>query len=385
MATDIDFNSLIKKLSQASSNLTLLKQKPSALVGFDGFTDNIIEVVKTRESLDKYTPMKQIEELGHRILESSSVSCNIELITKRTKIGGNGPILANALLAAGHLVSFIGAIGDNGIEPLFQDFAKKCHKVFTLAKSARTDALEFEDGKVLLGKHNSIIHIDYQKIISIVGKETLIELLDEAKIFVSANWTMLPLTNQIWENLQKEILPFLSHKSDPKDSRYLFIDLADPRKREDKDLLTALNLLKNWGPTHKVILGLNASEAARVADLLKITSSFENQDSAKLVAKKIKQIINLDTCLIHTKQYVVACNDNEEIVAQSPYCQSPIITTGAGDNFNAGFCSALLYNFNLNDSVILAIATAGYYIRHGNSPNNDQVQEFLTLWQGNKL
>jgi sugar/nucleoside kinase (ribokinase family) len=324
--------------------------------------------------------MKKIKELGQKIIDSSEVSCNIELVVKRRKIGGNGPILANALLQSGHKVSFIGAIGENGhIEPLFQEMAALCKDVYSIAKSAHTDALEFEDGKILLGKHESIMNIDFEKILLAVGKDNLIRLLDQADVFVSANWTMLPLMNEIWKNLQKEILPLLNRRQVGA-ARYLFIDLADPQKREDKDLLEALHLLKNWGPTHKVVLGLNASESSRVARLLGCNTLVAKDDDLKHMATSIKNAIKIDTCVIHTKQIVAASNENETIVVKSPYCPHPIITTGAGDNFNAGFCSGLLFKLNLQECLILAVSTAGFYIRNAHSPNLNEIKQFLTSW-----
>jgi sugar/nucleoside kinase (ribokinase family) len=371
---DLDIQAFLKKLPELDSNCGL------ALIGFDGFTDNIISTVNKRESIDHYEPMKKIKELGQKIIDSSEVSCNIELVVKRQKIGGNGPILANALLQSGHKVSFIGAIGENGhIEPLFQEMASLCKDVYSIAKSAHTDALEFEDGKVLLGKHESIMNIDFEKILLTVGRDNLIRLLDQANVFVSANWTMLPLMNEIWKNLQKNILPFLNQRKVDA-FRYLFIDLADPQKREDKDLLEALQLLKNWGTTHKVILGLNASESLRVARLLKCNTLAANDNDLKQMATSIKNAMKIDTCVIHTKQIVAACNEKETIAIKSPYCPHPTITTGAGDNFNAGFCSGLLFNLNLQECLILAIATAGFYIRNAHSPNLNEIKQFLTSW-----
>jgi bifunctional ADP-heptose synthase (sugar kinase/adenylyltransferase) len=382
---DLQLLDLSKKLQKLALESHTSIEKPCSVIGFDGFTDDIIEVVKTRDSITSYTPMKKIEELGHRILEASSVSCNIELVTKRRKIGGNAPILANALLQANHTISFIGAIGDKGlIEPLFEDMASQCKNVYTLTKSAHTDALEFEDGKILLGKHESIIHIDFDLILSSVGKDNLIKLLEEAKLFVSANWTMIPLMNQIWQHLKEEILSNLSPSSTDF-SRYLFIDLADPKKREDKDLLKAIELLKNWGPTHRVVLGLNSSESQRIASLIGYTKSNDNEENALQMAKAIKQHMNLASCLIHTKEFVIGCNEQEEIILHSPYCPNPVITTGAGDNFNAGFCNGLLYGLNLKESLILAIATAGFYIRNGHSPNQEELNQFLLDWNLKKI
>lgn len=55
----------------------------------------------------------------------------------------------------------------------------------------------------------------------------------------------------------------------------------------------------------------------------------------------------------------------------------PKISTGAGDNFNAGFCAAQLLQLNLESSVILANAVSGYYVRTGTSAQLSGIINFL--------
>src|SRR5437870_3396521 len=74
----------------------------SALVGFDGFVDTIVTPVGLRRSAgENFTPISTLTELGQRILGAAGKSTNIELYPRTDKLGGNGPIMANALLAAG--------------------------------------------------------------------------------------------------------------------------------------------------------------------------------------------------------------------------------------------------------------------------------------------
>lgn len=340
-------------------------KKPSCLIGFDGFTDDLVQAVRTRESPESFIPMETISEFGQIITSSSGVSCNIEFVTKERKLGGNAPILANALIEAGHQVNFIGSIGkNNSIEPLFQDMASKCQKVISIAPSAHTDALEFNDGKVILGKHESIINICFNTLLEHVSKTELIQLFDATDLFASANWTMFPHMNELWKKLKEDILPFVSKKK-----RLLFIDLADPRKRTDHDLKEALSLLTHWGPTHDVILGLNAAEAQRVALLCGL--------NAQATAQEICKQLSIHAVIVHTKEGATVGSQETSIFKQSPFCAKPKITTGAGDNFNAGFCSGLLYKLSLEDSLTIAIATAGFYIRKGKSPSVKELVEYL--------
>ena len=55
----------------------------------------------------------------------------------------------------------------------------------------------------------------------------------------------------------------------------------------------------------------------------------------------------------------------------------PLITTGAGDHFNAGFLSGLLAGIAPDQSLQIGGATSGVYVRTGVSPTRAQVCEFL--------
>lgn len=335
-------------------------KQPTCLIGFDGFTDDLVQAVKVRSSASSFTPMQKMKEFGAVISESATLSCNIELVSLQRKVGGNGAILASALLEAEHPVIFIGAIGkDNHVEPLFQQMAHRCQKVISIAASGHTDAIEFEDGKIMLGKHESIVGINYDLLLQFVSKTELIQIFDTTDLFASCNWTMIPEMNQMWKKFQEEILPYLSKRK-----RIFFIDLADPRKRTDEDLKEALHLLTHWGPTHEVILGLNQAEAKRIEDVTG-TSGPQN------LCRKLQ----LHAILVHSKQEATVATREQCITKSVPFCEHPKISTGAGDHFNAGFCSGLLYKLSLEDCLELGIATAGFYIRHAKSPTHKELLE----------
>jgi hypothetical protein len=67
------------------------------LVGFDGFVDTILHVVAQRETAAKYTRMTAMREFAAKIEEAAGQSANFEFVAQMVKLGGNGPIMANAL------------------------------------------------------------------------------------------------------------------------------------------------------------------------------------------------------------------------------------------------------------------------------------------------
>src|SRR5437762_4268962 len=134
-----------KKLSEKASTLKSVK----AMVGLDGFVDEIIAVVDKRHDGGRFDAIKTIDRFGAKISAAAGQSSNYELVVKQMKLGGNGPIMANALASLGMSVTYVGNLGYPEVHPVFKEFARKAH-VISIGEPAHTDALEFEDGKLML-------------------------------------------------------------------------------------------------------------------------------------------------------------------------------------------------------------------------------------------
>ena len=91
-----------------------------------------------------------ITDFANRVASAAGKSANIELSEKLDKLGGNGPIMANAQLSLGLGVRYVGALGAPDIHPLFKDFSQATQAI-SLTNPGVTHALEFEDGKIMLG------------------------------------------------------------------------------------------------------------------------------------------------------------------------------------------------------------------------------------------
>jgi hypothetical protein len=345
--------------SQEKFNRGGQKLTKSCLIGFDGFIDHLYQVIRSRSNQKNFTTYPSMESLATKILEQKGESINFELIEKTTKIGGNGPILAQALLQKGYPVTLVGAFG-NPIHPIFEPFKKSSCTLYSLTESGVSEILEFDDGKIIFGKLFPLFDITFEKIIEIMGN-AFIEALDKADLFVSANWTMLPHMNQIWEKTLT-LLPKLKAKK-----RHLFVDLADPAKRSDEDLGKALELLYKFQPFFEVTLGLNDAEAKRLEKIFGIN----DQDVVKLREKT-----GLSRIVQHNKKRAILTEEKGTFEQATDYTPHPKVTTGAGDNFNAGLCHGLCQNFTPQKTLLSAIATSGYYVRHGKSPS----QKDLVTW-----
>ena len=101
------------------------------LVGFDGFVDEIVTPVAARHGPgEDYVPFASIADFAERIASAGGGrNANIEIVPRREKLGGNGPILANELLSLGSDVRYVGALGTPDVHSLFVDLAHATHAV----------------------------------------------------------------------------------------------------------------------------------------------------------------------------------------------------------------------------------------------------------------
>jgi sugar/nucleoside kinase (ribokinase family) len=362
---------ICESASKALLSAAATLPKINALIGLDGFVDEIIAVVDKRLSNEVFEKVKTIDDLARKINAAAGQSSNYELVVKQTKLGGNGPIMANALASAGMNVTYIGNLGFPSIHPVFEPFAKRAN-VISIAEPGHTDALEFDDGKLMMGKHESLKDVNWDNLVARVGREKLSGMIDGARLIGWVNWTMLPHMSDIWASLQKEVFPKLAKKD-----RKLFVDLADPEKRTEEDIAGAMKLLTKFQTSADVILGLNLKEAIRVAEVLGLPAEADPEPAIARMAAAIRQAIQISCVVIHPRRGAAAAQGTESAQFAGPFVQEPKISTGAGDHFNAGFCLAQVLGMNLEESLCVGVATSGYYVRTAESPSAAQLADFI--------
>lgn len=346
----------------------------SAFVGLDGFVDEIVHVVDKRENAETFSRLTTIDLLAKRLAGAAGKSTNIELVTALTKLGGNGPIMANALASFGLKVTYLGNVGYPNIHPIFGEFAKRAN-VHSIAEPGYTDAMEFDDGKVMLGKHSSLKQVNWENIAARFGKEKFASHFGSADLVGFVNWTMLPYMSNIWEAIQKEISPTLKGPR-----RKIFFDLADPEKRTSDDILRALKLIGNFESHFDVILGLNEKEAYEVADCFGLKANASTPECLAELTRKLAEKLKISTLVVHPVTYALAVSNGVVNVVEGPFIPKPLITTGAGDHFNSGFCLGKLLGLSNEMSVLTGVTTSGFYVRTAKSPTIAELAGFLNDW-----
>jgi hypothetical protein len=341
------------------------------VVGMDGFVDTILHVVKTRQSASEYTRMEKMGEFAQKIAEAAGFSANVEMVAQMQKLGGNGPIMANALGAMGVGVTYLGNLGYPSIHPVFSDFAKRA-RVHSLAEPGYTDAMEFDDGKLMFGKHESLKEVNWETLLAHVPEEALVKIFEESQFVAMVNWTMLTQMKGILSGLSARIAPQLSGGR-----RLLFFDLADPAKRSQADIAEVLCQISGFEKHFRVFLGMNFSESQQVAAALGLPGIQETPEAVEAQAVAIRQKMQIDAAVIHPTHFAAAADAAGSACVQGPYCAKPKITTGAGDHFNAGFSLGRILGLGLEASLQIGVATSGFYVRNAASPSVSDLSGFI--------
>src|SRR5258707_772287 len=237
-------------------SLTRRTRIPPVVAGFDGFVDTIVHAVSERHSATEYTRLPTLRAFSEKILAAAGGrNMNIERVRKLTKIGGNGPILANALAHFGVPVTYIGCLGLPELHPVFTEFSKKV-RTFSIAEPGYSDAIEFNDGKLICGKQQAVSDVTWPSVLQQLPIEQLIDLVRPAGLIAFLTWGIVFSMTDMMNEFLHHIGPHLSDQHIP-----FFIDTADPSKRSETDTRRFVETLPRLAAKFKVYLGFNLRES----------------------------------------------------------------------------------------------------------------------------
>ena len=370
-------NYKIKTLEELEERASLTTSK-SAFVGFDGFVDRIVRAVDKRSGPgENFLGIETISDFGNRILGAAGKSTNIELYPRGEKIGGNGPILAEALLEAGLNVRYIGALGYPDPEPVFAQFASRSDAV-SICDPGVTHAIEFDDGKIMLGSVTTFDTITYEKIVQVMGEGALFDALSRADLIALVNWTMLPHMTAIFRALLDRVFPNLG----PRElGRSFFFDLADPEKRSEGDIRSALSTISRFRSHGQVTIGLNLKEVEAVSGILGHGTVDPRPQGLRKISTRIRRSLEISCVVVHTKNSAACSTREDSWCVEGPYTDRPLISTGAGDYFNMGFTTAQLLGLRPPSCLTVAVCASGIYVRTAKSPSLLDITMFLRNWE----
>src|SRR5258708_19741056 len=246
---------------------------------------------------------------------------NIEMVHKVTKIGGNGPILANAVAQCGLPVTYIGCLGLPELHLVFTEFSKKI-RTFSIAEPGYSDAIEFNDGKLICGKQQAVSDVTWQSVLQQLPVEQLVDLVRPAGLIAFLNWGIVfSMTHMMNEFLH----PIRPHLSDPRIP--FFIDTADPSKRSETDTRRFVETLPRLAAKFKVYLGFNLRESDFIARAVGLSIRSDRIQDILTYTGELRDRLGIDALMIHWSRNAVACDTHSPVSVQAQHTQNPQIRT----------------------------------------------------------
>jgi hypothetical protein len=198
------------------------------------------------------------------------------------------------------------------------------------------------------------------------------------------NWTMLPHMSAIWEGIIAEVFPLMKDRAE---KPLAFFDLADPEKRTREDIRHAMKLIGAFEQKFRAVLGLNEKELYEIASVygIEVDDTVKGDVKLEKTTKAVYDALGIFCLVVHPVHTACCVLKGEYAAVTGPYCAKPVLTTGAGDNFNAGFCLGLGLGLAPTDALLLGVSTSGFYVRNAHSPTFDQVIGFIKDWAAGKI
>ncbi|RWY53683.1 carbohydrate kinase family protein [Mucilaginibacter gilvus] len=351
----IDKLLLIRECLQGAPAILATKK---VAAGFDGFVDSIVKVVNSKNEDGGTEHFQTIKAFGDYISAKSGSGFSLESEEQLLKLGGNMPIMANAMAQMGTHIDCMGAFGLPVIHAAFTNMHPACI-LHSFTNPGFTTAMEFTDGKIMLAQMTDLNHADWEVIKAAIGLQKLKEIFSNTDLICLVNWSELDYSNNIWQGLLNDVFCSIDTNAD------FFFDLSDCSKRSATAIATATNLVKQFGQYGKVTLSLNRNEAGI---LYKIFVGQNLPTDLQTLGDALFPRLGVTVLIIHTSKISLAW-DAEGSYANHPiFIANPTISTGAGDNFNAGFCIGQLLGLDAGSSLIMANSSSNCYIKNGESP-----------------
>ena len=338
-----------------------------ALVGFDGFVDRLVRLVKSQRD-----PPDYFESIGDfSTFLQNYPGKSMDMVIRRTdeKVGGNGPLMAESLAVKNVKTCCIGAFGYPDIIDVFKPLEKIC-TVVSVEQAAFDLSLEFNDAKIMLGETESFDRIDWERIIAVMGEENYFSRVSESDIIGITNWSGLPNSNNILKGFLQSFCPRLSGGK-----KIMFIDLSDPSCKTEEQFAEFFELLKELSAVFNIILGLNAKET-----VFAYNRFFQRQEElfTEEMVTKLAEAMPVTEVVAHGTDWALASEGKNEYKSiKGTKIANPKVLTGAGDNFNAGYCLGKIYALDMTACLYLGNISASLYVKNGKPAGLSEVIAYI--------
>ncbi len=344
------------------------------LLGFDGYLDNLVSVVRVRHSSDRIEIMTSMKEWAQRIEKVAGSSSSIERVVKGKSLGGFTCNVGKALAQLSGVTGngrLVGAFGYPRIQDRFHEkLISELHcQLTTISDPGITDAYEFEDGKIMMVDFGSINNLDWARIRDRVGREQILDQFEESELWGVGYWASSPHGSNIYQGLLEEIFPCLSRTRE----NHLLLDLSDLQKKTQTSLSELVSLLPQFEEFAPCILLLNDKEQEILARFLKIPDRLGSEQQTA----KIHEILNLRMVVCHDAKFATVAGETGSLTINNAFTEHPKFTTSAGDHFTAGVGYGLLAKVESKLLGLLGNCATSYFVRTGQSPTAENLNEMI--------
>jgi sugar/nucleoside kinase (ribokinase family) len=348
------------------------------VLGFNGAIDRVREIVDEWQSRDTYQRIQRLDDFGQQVSTAGQEERSMLMEWVRSDMR-TGALVCHISRALGKLdfdPVMIGMFGDPPKEVFLDEFSQ--YRMESLGEPAYTDAIEFDDGKLMLSESGDMRYLDWEMLCAEVGFDQLAAYLDGAAVLGMGYWAEISDLVSIFEGITDEIVPTLS---DPPE--HILIDPADVGTRPSKDIKQARDVLQRLDAVSPVTMSANRYETIDIANSLRSTTTDRSPEAAAEVAR---EEFGISRFVTHGATMSALATEDGVFGVDVPREDEPVLSTGAGDHFNAGFLLGLMYDLGPEESVALGNAVAGCFVRQGDPPTYEKVEAFLqaytlTNWQ----
>jgi len=258
----------------------------------------------------------------------------------------------------------ISLFGKDAIDPAFKVVAD-LYGVISVGDPGLSQIYEFNDGKIMLPYIEDVMDFNWERLTRAVDIKALKAILAQCVVVALGYWSLTPAFDELVTNL----CGLLEEGA----GKRLFFDFADIRKKDGDSLRKTLALLASLNGKFPMTLSLNEHEAALLFSFLDEPFDMDGEETEYHI-DNIRKRIGLDEVIVHTPHWSAgACVRDGGAVVIQDFCHNPVITAGAGDNFNAGYLAAHLASLNLREKLAAGNAAAYFYLSNGFSPDRAEL------------
>ena len=335
--------------------------------GFDGYLDRVREVVADRTGPTSHERLPRLAGFRDRLDRSVTAgsSLTFEWLEDGRRTGGHTCHLARAFGTWGFEPTLIGSYGDPVHETFESEFG--AYDLVSMGEPGITDAVEFDDGKLMLTEVGATMTLDWGTLDDRFGHDRLLDRLDGAALLGVGYWSETPSLPDILDGLHAR----WDEIADPPDT--VLLDPGDVRKLDADGLRAGRAAVGRLTDVADVVVSANRAETAVLADAYDGEADREFGAAAEAVFDALDPTWFVGHGIDRS---VVVTDDATDGVAV-PTVAEPAMTTSSGDHFNAGLALGVVTGLDPAAAVVVGNAVAGHFVRTADQPTLAEVRAFV--------